>query len=98
MPATTPDEFDRELVANTAPPNWRNPTPTGRYNLVVLGAGTAGLVSAAGAAGLGAKVALVEHHLLGGDRSEERRVGKECRCRCAAEHKKKHSIGGQHLG
>src|SRR5207245_3064081 len=44
-----------------------NPTPTGRYNLVVLGAGTAGLVSAAGAAGLGAKVALVEHHVMGGD-------------------------------
>jgi pyruvate/2-oxoglutarate dehydrogenase complex dihydrolipoamide dehydrogenase (E3) component len=34
---------------------------------VVIGAGTAGLVTAAGAAGLGAKVALVEKHLLGGD-------------------------------
>ena len=38
-----------------------------RYNLVVVGAGTAGLVAAAGAAGLGAKVALVEKHLMGGD-------------------------------
>lgn len=37
------------------------------YNLVVIGAGTAGLVTAAGAAGLGAKVALIERHLLGGD-------------------------------
>jgi pyruvate/2-oxoglutarate dehydrogenase complex dihydrolipoamide dehydrogenase (E3) component len=44
-----------------------NPRPSGRYNLVVVGAGTAGLVSAAGAAGLGAKVALIEKHLLGGD-------------------------------
>jgi pyruvate/2-oxoglutarate dehydrogenase complex dihydrolipoamide dehydrogenase (E3) component len=35
--------------------------------VVVIGAGTAGLVTAAGAAGLGAKVALVEKHLLGGD-------------------------------
>jgi pyruvate/2-oxoglutarate dehydrogenase complex dihydrolipoamide dehydrogenase (E3) component len=34
---------------------------------VVIGAGTAGLVTAAGAAGLGARVALVERHLLGGD-------------------------------
>jgi pyruvate/2-oxoglutarate dehydrogenase complex dihydrolipoamide dehydrogenase (E3) component len=34
---------------------------------VVIGAGTAGLVTAAGAAGLGAQVALVEGHLLGGD-------------------------------
>jgi pyruvate/2-oxoglutarate dehydrogenase complex dihydrolipoamide dehydrogenase (E3) component len=34
---------------------------------VVIGAGTAGLVTAAGAAGLGAKVALIERDLLGGD-------------------------------
>jgi pyruvate/2-oxoglutarate dehydrogenase complex dihydrolipoamide dehydrogenase (E3) component len=34
---------------------------------VVIGAGTAGLVTAAGAAGLGARVALVERHLMGGD-------------------------------
>ncbi len=33
----------------------------------MIGAGTAGLVTAAGAAGLGAKVALIERHLLGGD-------------------------------
>jgi pyruvate/2-oxoglutarate dehydrogenase complex dihydrolipoamide dehydrogenase (E3) component len=32
-----------------------------------VGGGTAGLVSAAGAAGLGARVALIERHLLGGD-------------------------------
>jgi pyruvate/2-oxoglutarate dehydrogenase complex dihydrolipoamide dehydrogenase (E3) component len=36
---------------------------------VVIGAGTAGLVVAAGAAGLGLglKVALIERHLMGGD-------------------------------
>lgn len=62
-----PDEFNRELVANVHPAGWVNPEPRGRYNLVVLGAGTAGLVTAAGAAGLGAKVALVERHLMGGD-------------------------------
>jgi pyruvate/2-oxoglutarate dehydrogenase complex dihydrolipoamide dehydrogenase (E3) component len=39
----------------------------GRYNLVVVGAGTAGLVTAAAAAGLGARVALVERRLMGGD-------------------------------
>ena len=55
------------LVANVHPPSWQNPTPTGRYNLVVIGGGSAGLVAAVGAAGLGAKVALVERHLLGGD-------------------------------
>ncbi len=61
------DEHDRALVSNVRPPGWENPEPRGRYNLVVIGAGTAGLVSAAGAAGLGAKVALVESRFLGGD-------------------------------
>lgn len=61
------DEHNAALLANVHPPDWRNPEPAGRYNLVVLGAGTAGLVTAAGAAGLGARVALVERHLLGGD-------------------------------
>ncbi|RUL88026.1 mercuric reductase [Tautonia sociabilis] len=62
-----PDEHNQALVGNVHPPDWANPTPSGRYNLVVVGAGTAGLVTAAGAAGLGAKVALVERHLMGGD-------------------------------
>ena len=61
------DEHNRALVSSVHPRGWVNPTPAGRYNLVVVGAGTAGLVSAAGAAGLGAKVALVEKHLMGGD-------------------------------
>ena len=39
----------------------------GTYNLVVIGAGTAGLVTAAGAAGLGARVALIERGKMGGD-------------------------------
>ena len=39
----------------------------GRYNIVVIGAGTAGLVTAAGTAGLGGRVALVESRLMGGD-------------------------------
>jgi pyruvate/2-oxoglutarate dehydrogenase complex dihydrolipoamide dehydrogenase (E3) component len=61
------DEYNRVLVNNVHPHDWNNPEPSGRYNLVVLGAGTAGLVTAAGAAGLGAKVALIERHLMGGD-------------------------------
>ncbi len=61
------DDHNRFLVSNVHPADWVNPEPTGRYNLVVIGAGTAGLVTAAGAAGLGAKVALIEKHLMGGD-------------------------------
>jgi len=61
------DKYNQILVSNVYPPDWTNPKPAPHYNLVVIGAGTAGLVTAAGAAGLGAKVALVEKHLLGGD-------------------------------
>jgi len=61
------DDHNRKLTSNTHPEDWTNPKPQNRYNLVVVGAGTAGLVTAAGAAGLGAKVALVERHFLGGD-------------------------------
>jgi pyruvate/2-oxoglutarate dehydrogenase complex dihydrolipoamide dehydrogenase (E3) component len=61
------DVHNRMLVANVHPDDWTNPEPAGRYNLVVIGAGTAGLVTAAGAAGLGARVALVERGLMGGD-------------------------------
>jgi len=61
------DLHDRALLENVHPPQWTNPRPVARYNLVVVGAGTAGLVCAAGAAGLGARVALVERDLMGGD-------------------------------
>jgi pyruvate/2-oxoglutarate dehydrogenase complex dihydrolipoamide dehydrogenase (E3) component len=61
------DAHNETLVSNVHPPGWVNPEPASRYNLVVIGAGTAGLITAAGAAGLGAKVALVERFLLGGD-------------------------------
>jgi pyruvate/2-oxoglutarate dehydrogenase complex dihydrolipoamide dehydrogenase (E3) component len=68
LPEMSPlDEYNQELVANVRPGDWINPEPAPVYNLVVIGAGTAGLVTAAGAAGLGAKVALVERHLMGGD-------------------------------
>jgi pyruvate/2-oxoglutarate dehydrogenase complex dihydrolipoamide dehydrogenase (E3) component len=58
---------NRILMEHVRPPEWSNPEPADCYNLVVIGAGTAGLVCAAGAASLGARVALVERHLLGGD-------------------------------
>jgi pyruvate/2-oxoglutarate dehydrogenase complex dihydrolipoamide dehydrogenase (E3) component len=61
------DEHNARLISNVHPVDWINPEPHSRYHLVVVGAGTAGLVTAAGAAGLGARVALVESHLMGGD-------------------------------
>ena len=61
------DEYNQQLVENVHPSNWVNPEADGRYNMVVIGAGTAGLITAVIAAGVGAKVALIERHLMGGD-------------------------------
>lgn len=61
------DTHNKELLSQVRPENWTNLEPQSIYNLVVIGAGTAGLISAAGAAGLGAKVALIEKNLMGGD-------------------------------
>lgn len=61
------DEYNAQLIANVHPPDRTNPTPAARYTLVIIGAGTAGKVAAMGAAGVGAKVAIVERGLLGGD-------------------------------
>jgi len=61
------DEHNRTLVQNTHPPGWVNPEPRGRYNLVVIGSGTAGLTAAGGCAAVGGRVALIERHMTGGD-------------------------------
>lgn len=64
---TTPqDVHERERLAHVHPAAWNNPSPAGRYQLLVVGAGSAGLAAAAEAAALGVRVALVERHLLGG--------------------------------
>ncbi len=71
MPSEPKDFSEKEAgqrwLDNVRPADWKNPKPANTYNLIVIGAGTAGLVSAIGAAGLGAKVALVEKHRMGGD-------------------------------
>lgn len=68
FPAAAPlDEHNRRLLSHVHPPGWANPAPKDRYHLVVIGAGTGGLVTAAIGAALGARVALVERHLMGGD-------------------------------
>ena len=61
------DAHERQWLDNVHPSDWRNPVPAATYNLAVVGAGTAGLVAAHAAAALGAKVAVIERNLLGGD-------------------------------
>ncbi len=61
------DEHNQKLLSNVHPADWKNPEPEPMYNLVVVGAGTAGLISAIATASLGGKVALIERHLMGGD-------------------------------
>jgi len=69
-PALQPlDEYNQALMSHVHPPDWVDPEPVDCYDLVVIGAGTAGLVVAAGAAGLGLglNIALIEKSLMGGD-------------------------------
>lgn len=67
-PRLTPfDEHNRLLRQRVRPPSWSNPAPQKRYDLVVVGAGTAGLVASAIAAEMGARVAMIESGLAGGD-------------------------------
>ena len=77
------DQYNQKLLENVHPYDWINPEPAEAYNLVVLGAGPAGLVTAAGAAGMGAKVALVEQHLMGGDCTNVGCVPSKCMIRSA---------------
>ena len=64
LPTRTAEGAERR--ANTHPVGWRNPKPLSTYHLLVIGAGPAGLMAARTAAALGAHVALIERHQLGG--------------------------------
>jgi pyruvate/2-oxoglutarate dehydrogenase complex dihydrolipoamide dehydrogenase (E3) component len=60
-------QLDAQWRQQVFPASYRNPAPQERYHLAVIGAGPAGLIIAIAAAGLGARVALIERHAMGGD-------------------------------
>jgi len=55
------------MLARVRPPDWRELARAERYDLVAVGGGTAGMVASAGAAILGARSAMIERSLMGGD-------------------------------
>eukprot|EP00980_Cylindrotheca_fusiformis_P006621 scaffold1390_cov138-Cylindrotheca_fusiformis.AAC.24 len=63
------DKYNTTLLDHVHPPDWQDPDvgPKDVYDMVVIGAGAGGLITASGAAGVGAKVAMIEAHMLGGD-------------------------------
>src|ERR1700678_443796 len=64
--ALTEDAANRSLLDNVHPEAWINPRPADKYNLVILGGGYGGILTALEAVKAGAKVALIERNLLGG--------------------------------
>ena len=77
------DAHNAILLDAVHPKEWIDPKAKSTYNLVVIGAGAGGLVSAAGAAGVGARAALIESHLLGGDCLNVGCVPSKALLRCA---------------
>ena len=61
------DAHNKKLRDNVHPENWKTKPSTETYDMISIGAGTAGLVSSGGAAMLGGRSALIERHMMGGD-------------------------------
>ena len=67
MPPILFDEHNADMMDNVRPIKWVDPEADKKYDMVVIGAGAGGLVSAIGSAGVGAKVAMIERNYFGGD-------------------------------
>src|SRR5437660_9511773 len=61
------DPFDRKLVGDVFPGDWKNPPAAALYDLVVVGGGPAGMTAVTAATGLKARVAVVEREHFGGE-------------------------------
>lgn len=61
------DKHNRDTLNHCRPINWVDPDIDGTYDLVAIGGGAGGLVSAIGAAIVGGKAAIIERNIMGGD-------------------------------
>lgn len=61
------DTHNVRLLDNVHPPRWVDPRNDRPYHLVIVGAGPAGLEAAISGASCGARVALIESNILGGN-------------------------------
>lgn len=61
------DEHNTKLVASVHPTDRPNPEPKPTYDLVVMGAGVAGLLSVIIGKALGKRCCMIEQHYMGGD-------------------------------
>jgi len=66
-PASDPNVSSAVLEVGPPRSHRPNPVPKEKYDLVVIGAGVAGLLSVICAKALGKKAALIERHYMGGD-------------------------------
>src|SRR6478672_9909388 len=65
-PTLLENRDDARSLEEASSATWHDWRSAGRYNLVILGGGPAGILAAYAAAELGARVALIERNLLGG--------------------------------
>jgi pyruvate/2-oxoglutarate dehydrogenase complex dihydrolipoamide dehydrogenase (E3) component len=61
------DTFDQKLIRDVFPPDWKNPSPAGLYDLVIIGGGPAGMTAIKVATERKARVAVVEQEHFGGE-------------------------------
>jgi len=61
------DKFNRKLVKEVFPKDWKNPPAAPLYDLVVIGAGPGGMTAAVLASNFNLKIALIEKHHMGGE-------------------------------
>ena len=67
LPEILLDGFNRDTLDNWRPIKWVDPTDRDKYDLIAIGAGAGGLVSALSTTLAGGKAAIIERNLMGGD-------------------------------